>query len=62
MTGRELQVLALLAEGGTDKSIGKKLHIAASTAHFHTLRAMKKLGAKTRTHAVACALRKGIIQ
>ena len=61
LTRRERDVLRLLADGSTNESIGKALFISPDTARTQLATAMAKLGASTRTQAVALALRKGLI-
>jgi len=57
LSARERDVLRLLASGDSFVEIGLELSISPDTARAHTQRAMTKLGARTRTHAVALALR-----
>lgn len=61
LTDRELAVLALVAEGLTHDEIGRRLSIAGETARSHVRKACDRLGASTRTEAVATALRRGLI-
>lgn len=61
LTRREREVLGLLADGGSTETIGATLGISGETVRTHVRRAMTKLGAETRTHAVAIALRRSII-
>ena len=61
VTGRELEVLKLLAEGMSHKEIGQELSISAETVRTHARNAAGRLGAATRTQAVATALRDGLI-
>ena len=58
---REKQVLALLAEGKTNRDIGAKLFISESTVKFHVHAILSKLDASNRTEAVAIATQQGII-
>jgi DNA-binding CsgD family transcriptional regulator len=55
LTPRELEVLATLAEGMTNKAIGRRLNISLHTVKFHVESLFRKLGARTRTEAVAKA-------
>ena len=55
LTPRELQVLAALAEGMTNKAIARRLDISLHTVKFHMESLFRKLGARTRTEAVAKA-------
>jgi DNA-binding CsgD family transcriptional regulator len=52
LTAREVQVLALVAEGLTNKQIGERLFISAKTVSVHVSAVLRKLGATTRTEAV----------
>ncbi|WP_197033844.1 response regulator transcription factor [Bradyrhizobium sp. URHD0069] len=55
LTPRELEVLATLAEGMTNKAIARRLNISLHTVKFHIESLFRKLGARTRTEAVAKA-------
>jgi DNA-binding NarL/FixJ family response regulator len=55
LTARELEVLAALAEGLTNKAIARRLNISLHTVKFHVESLFRKLGARTRTEAVAKA-------
>ncbi len=57
LTARERQVLALLAEGATNRQIGKALFMAEKTASVHVSRILGKLGVSSRTQAAAVAHR-----
>jgi DNA-binding NarL/FixJ family response regulator len=61
LTARELQVLQLLAEGASNKSIARRLDITPHTAKFHVASIVAKLGATGRTDAVAKAMRLGLV-
>ena len=58
---RELELLNLMADGLTDTEIAEKLSISAKTmrSRLHALR--MKMQARTRTHAVAIAFRRGLL-
>jgi DNA-binding NarL/FixJ family response regulator len=62
LTPRETDVLRLLAEGMTHEQVGHRLHISAETARTHLRKACQRLGATTRTGAVARAIRLGLIE
>lgn len=62
ITARELQVLELLADGGTNKEIGERLGISDETVKSALKRIFDKLAAADRTEAVARALRQGLIE
>jgi two-component system nitrate/nitrite response regulator NarL len=55
LTPRELEVLSALAEGMTNKVIARRLNISLHTVKFHVESLFRKLGARTRTEAVAKA-------
>jgi ATP/maltotriose-dependent transcriptional regulator MalT len=57
LTPRELQVLALIAEGATNRQIGASLFMAEKTASVHVSRILGKLGVRSRTQAAAVAHR-----
>jgi DNA-binding CsgD family transcriptional regulator len=57
LTPRERQVLALLADGATNRQIGTALYMAEKTASVHVSRILSKLGVSTRTQAAAVAHR-----
>ena len=61
LTPRELEVLVLLAEGASNKTIARRLAISVHTATFHVASVIDKLDAIGRTDAVAHAARLGII-
>jgi DNA-binding NarL/FixJ family response regulator len=61
LTERECDVLVLLGEGRSHDEIGKALSIGVETVRTHLRKASHKLGATTRTQAVATALRLGLI-
>ena len=61
LTARELEVLGMLAEGLGNKAIGSRLMISSHTAKFHVAAIMGKLGASSRTEAVALAMRRGLV-
>ena len=62
LTPRELDVLALMAEGASNKLIAKRLGISIHTAKFHVGSILDKLDATGRTDAVAHAARRGVIE
>jgi len=61
LSERERQVLRMLAEGGSYAEIGASLYLSPDTVRAHAQRAMEKLGARTRTQAVAVAMREALI-
>jgi two-component system, NarL family, response regulator YdfI len=61
LTSRESDVLALLAEGAGNKEIALRLGISEHTVKFHVSSILSKLGAATRTEAVARGYKEGLI-
>jgi DNA-binding CsgD family transcriptional regulator len=62
LTPREIQVLTLLAEGASNKSIAHRLGISVHTVKFHVASLLDKFEAIGRTDAVTHAVRLGVIQ
>lgn len=60
LTAREADVLALVAQGLTNREIGKRLFISEKTASVHMSNLMAKLGVANRTQAVHVARERGI--
>jgi DNA-binding CsgD family transcriptional regulator len=60
ITRRELEVLALIAHGYSTGEIARALWITDDTVKTHVRRLMRRLGARTRAHAVAIAFREGL--
>jgi len=61
LTPRELQVLRMLSDGVPNKSIAAELQISEHTAKFHVSQILAKLGAESRTEAVAIGIRHGLV-
>jgi DNA-binding CsgD family transcriptional regulator len=61
LTAREQDVLRLLALGRSNRQIGEELFISGKTASVHVSNILAKLGAASRTEAVAVAYREGLI-
>jgi DNA-binding CsgD family transcriptional regulator/tetratricopeptide (TPR) repeat protein len=61
LTKREREVLALLADGRTNREIGERLFITEKSAGVHVSNILGKVGAARRTEAVAIARRAGIV-
>jgi DNA-binding CsgD family transcriptional regulator len=55
LTPRELEVLGTIGEGLTNKAIARRLDISLHTVKFHIESLFRKLGARTRTEALAKA-------
>ena len=61
LTPREVEVLGMLAEGQSNKSIAHRLGISEHTVKFHVTSIMGKLNAGSRTEAVTQGIRQGLI-
>jgi DNA-binding NarL/FixJ family response regulator len=62
LTGREREVLALVAEGMSNEEIGAALHMSPLTAKTHVSRTMVKLGARDRAQLVVAAYQTGLVR
>ncbi len=61
LTGREREILQLLADGMSNADVAERLFISQETVKSHVRHILTKLEADTRTHAVAIALREAMI-
>ncbi|GGR12932.1 DNA-binding response regulator [Actinoplanes ianthinogenes] len=61
LTRREIEVMALVAEGLSNQAIGARLHLTAGTVKSHLARIYVKLGVDSRTAAIATATDLGLI-
>lgn len=61
LTGREREVLALLAKGRSNREVGDALNISENTVRIHVSRILDKLGVADRTQAVLLAIQKGLV-
>jgi DNA-binding CsgD family transcriptional regulator len=61
LSPRERQVLALFARGKSARDVGLVLEISPRTVDVHSASIIHKLGAQNRVHAVAIAIRAGIL-
>jgi DNA-binding NarL/FixJ family response regulator len=62
LTGRELQVLELVADGLRNSDIAARLFLASKTVDHHVSSIIRKLGVRTRVEAASYAVRTGIIE
>ena len=61
LTAREIEVLRLMGDGLVNKEIADRLGVSEHTAKFHVASILGKLGASSRTDAVAQGMRRGLI-
>lgn len=62
LTGREKEILTLIAEGLANQEIAQKLYISIKTVQTHRAHILEKLGLHDRTELVRYAIRKGLIE
>ena len=62
LSGRERQILCLIAEGHSAKEIGTQLGISAKTVEAHRTSLMRKLGMRKATELVRYAVRHGLVE
>jgi DNA-binding NarL/FixJ family response regulator len=60
LSGRELEVLVLVAEGLTNAEIGERLFLSEHTVHRHVTNLLRKLGLPSRAAAASLAGRHGL--
>ena len=61
LTGRQLQILAMVADGLTNRDIANCLDREVDTVKTHITEVLHRLGARSRTHAAVLAIRHGLI-
>lgn len=61
LTGREREIMALVAAGLSNDEIGERLYVSPLTAKTHINRAMMKLGARDRAQLVVLAFQSGLV-
>lgn len=62
LTGRQRQILQLIADGEPTTVAARRLGLSEETVKTHTKNALARLGARNRTHAVAIAIRESLIE
>jgi DNA-binding NarL/FixJ family response regulator len=62
LSAREVEILTLMAQGLFNHEIASHLFLARETVKTHIHHLLGKLGARSRTHAVAIGLRQGLIE
>ena len=60
-TGREIEILDLIAEGLTNREIGKRLFLSEETVKSHVRHLLTKLQATSRAQAVTIGFRRGLL-
>jgi len=61
ITERERDILVLVGDGYENDQIARRLHLSVNTVKTYIQRVLAKLGAHSRAHAVALAIRHGLI-
>lgn len=62
LSGRERQCLSFVAQGFSSKHISRRLDLSPRTVELHVARAIRRLGAANRSHAVALALQRKMLE
>ena len=62
LSGREREILSLVAEGSSNKEIARDLHISTNTVKVHLRNIFAKVGANSRTEAAMYAVNAGIVE
>jgi DNA-binding NarL/FixJ family response regulator len=62
LTARQREILQMLADGMQTEAVAKRLGLSTETVRTHTKRILAKLGAETRTQAVAIGIRNNLIE
>jgi DNA-binding NarL/FixJ family response regulator len=62
LRSREIEVLQLVAEGRSNREIGRRLFLSEATVKSHLVHIFTKLGVSSRTHAVAAARKAGTLR
>jgi len=62
LTGREAEVLSLLAAGASTEEMASKLYLSTNTVRNHVQRLLTKLGAHSKVEALAIARREGLLE
>lgn len=61
LSARQREILGLVAQGMSNKAIGRRLFLSTSTVNYHLTSVFNKLGVGTRAQAVALATRDGLL-
>ena len=62
LSNRELEVLALIGQGKSNKEIATALHLVEGTVKVHVTNILSKLGVADRTQAVLAAVKRGLLE
>lgn len=62
LSGREREVLSLLADGSSTKEIGEHLVLSLNTVNFHLRNLYQKLGVRSRTQAIKVGQQAGLLK
>jgi len=62
LSARQREILQMLADGMQTDAVARRLGLSTETVRTHTKRILAKLGASTRTQAVAIGIRHGLIE
>jgi DNA-binding NarL/FixJ family response regulator len=62
LTPRELEVIRLMAEGQSNRTIAGRLNLTEAAVKVHIRRVLRKLGATNRTQAAIWAVERGLVR
>ncbi|MFD8934821.1 response regulator transcription factor [Streptomyces sp. NPDC059578] len=62
LSGREIEVVRLLAQGHSNRAIAAALHLSEATIKTHLVRIYRKLGTENRAGTVSEAVRRGLLE
>jgi DNA-binding NarL/FixJ family response regulator len=62
LTKHDERLLELISHGVSDEHIGEQLHLSADAVRANVRKVVQAMGARNRTHAVALALKTGLIE
>ena len=61
LTGRETEILRLIAEGLSNEAIAERLGLSARTVQTHIASALKKTSTRNRAHLAVLGVREGVV-
>ena len=62
LTDHEIEIMRMVAEGATNREVGARMYISPDTVKAHLETIYRKLEVSDRAHAVAVAMRKGLLE
>jgi len=62
LTGREMEIFSMIAEGHSVNHVAEMMHVSPKTVHAHRANLMRKLGISSNSEIIHIAMRAGILQ